>query len=123
LVERTVKRADPFGDFIFADVDQGSCDIIVSIGEQNKRFNGECFWADANGWVAGYGQGEATDQLRRIDGFNPVGACFAACQLNSSIFRHYIGFTPAGDFQKWYSLFDYQSGDSPMGLANPNIPG
>lgn len=123
LVKRTVQLADPFGDFVFGNVDEESCDIILTIGEFGKRFKGECFWADADGWVAGYGYGKASASgLLKNEEFNPVGACFAACQVNSSIFRHYLGITATGKFRKWYSLFDYQSSDTPSTLANPKIP-
>nr|WP_281719618.1 ThiF family adenylyltransferase [Nitrosomonas nitrosa] len=115
-----MKDADPYGDFIFDKVNQHRCDILLSIGRNDKRFR-STFWVDSDGWIAGYGYGahQGISGKSRIQ--NPVGACFAAAQINSSIFKEYIGITAISNFQKWYSLFNYQSANSPDALVNPSI--
>lgn len=121
LLEKTMVEADPFGEFIFNNLSAESCDIIVDLGGNGHKLKGDCFWAYADGWIGGYGYGKVPDNVTRNDSFIPVGSCFAACQLNSAIFRHYLQITPAHYFQKWYSLFDFQSSESATGLANPAI--
>lgn len=120
IIEKSVKDADPFGDFIFDAVGQNSCDIILKIGRSTEGLK-NAFWVDSDGWIAGYGYGTDPCKFEKMKSPNPIGACFAACQINSSIFREYLGITATSNFQDWYSLFSYQSSNSPEELANPSI--
>lgn len=125
LLKSTVDNADPFGDFQFGPINTQNCDILLTIGGSDKKLVETSFWVNADGWIGGYGYGKSQVVKKRNsnnEGLNPTGASFAACQINSSIFRDYLNLSPAKVFERWYSLFDYQSADSPSALLNPKIP-
>lgn len=121
LLESTIRNADPYGEFIFDSIEKSNCDIILKIGPDIDGPQTNYFWADADGWIGGYGYGTNQKSIQKSNIINPVGPCFVACQVNSAIFREYLGINNLHDFQRWYSLFNYNSADTPGGLANPEI--
>lgn len=120
ILSECVSQNDPFGDFSFNDLANVQCDIHVKIG-YDDIFQTDDFWAQSDGWIAGYGFGKQPSELESNGSINPVGACFAACQLNSAVFRNYLSIGTTENFHRWYSLFNYESSSSKEELDNPGI--
>jgi hypothetical protein len=117
ILVKTVKDADPFGDFTFGPISEEKLDDVLLIGQNAESSIRACVRIDGWGWIAGIGDGTESSACPAYDE-NPIGPAFASCLGVAELFRHAVGLT-SGDVRScWYSLYDFRK-DSPIRLMNP----
>ena len=120
LLEKSMNKTDPYGNFIFRDFHEDEPTVLICIGNGDKDFSKPYFWIDGSGWIGGVGYG-TNHSIKRISDKNPIGPAFASWMGSAILFNFIMHHSEIIPFLKYYSLFDFSDNDNYSKLVNPPI--
>jgi hypothetical protein len=121
ILEKTMMKADPFGDYTFGKL-TNDLDQILMVGNAPKDFRQPHYWINSNGWLAGVGFGKERNNPILEKSENIIGPAFSACLGASELFKLANGIGNQEEFETWTSLLNFETSTEIKDLQNSTWP-